>query len=257
MTPYKVAIIGTGAIAHTHMEALIVAGNRVEIAAAADVSADSVHAFCAKYGIPAEYTNVTEMLSAANPNLVHICTPPATHKALIIESLESGAWVLCEKPLCASLAEFDEITAAETRTGRYCSTVFQWRFGAAAQHLKRLMENETIGRPLVGLCQTMWYRDLAYYQVPWRGKWVTEVGGPTVGHGIHLTDLFLWLMGDWHEMHAMHATLDRPIEVEDVSMAIVRFENAAMGSITNSVLSPRQESYLRLDFQRATVELST
>ena len=40
-------------------------------------------------------------------------------------------------------------------------------------------------------------------------------------------------------------------------MAMVRFQNGAMGSITNSVLSPRQESYLRLDFQKATVELRT
>jgi predicted dehydrogenase len=54
----------------------------------------------------------------------------------------------------------------------------------------------------------------------------------------------------------MMGTLDRDIEVEDVSMAIVRFENGAMGHITNSVLSPREESYLRLDFQKATVELT-
>jgi predicted dehydrogenase len=257
MTPYMVAIIGTGAIAHTHMEALIAAGNRVEVVAAADVNAQSVHNFCAKYAIPAAYTDVTEMLAATKPDLVHICTPPSTHKALIVESLESGAWVLCEKPLCASLAEFDEITAAENRTGLFCSTIFQWRFGGAAEHLKQLMEQGAMGRPLVAVCQTLWYRDLAYYAVPWRGKWATEVGGPTVGHGIHITDLFLWLMGDWKELEAMIATLDRPIEVEDVSMAIVRFENNAMGSITNSVLSPRQESYLRLDFQWATVELKT
>jgi predicted dehydrogenase len=113
-----------------------------------------------------------------------------------------------------------------------------------------------MGRPLVGVCQTLWYRDLAYYQVPWRGKWSTEIGGPTVGHGIHLTDLFLWLMGEWQELQAMTGTLDRPIEVEDVSMALVRFENGALGSITNSVLSPRQETYLRLDFQRSTVEVN-
>jgi hypothetical protein len=39
-------------------------------------------------------------------------------------------------------------------------------------------------------------------------------------------------------------------------MGIVKFENGAMGSIANSVLSPRQETYLRLDFQRATVEVT-
>ena len=46
------------------------------------------------------------------------------------------------------------------------------------------------------------------------------------------------------------------IEVEDVSMALVRFGNGAMGTISNSAVSPRQESYLRLDFQKATVECS-
>jgi predicted dehydrogenase len=254
--PYRVAIIGTGAIANSHMDALRAAGERVEVVAATDVNEANLNAFCAKYNIPQPFTDLDEMLATVKPDLVHICTPPAIHKGLIIKSLEAGAWVLCEKPLCASLAEFDEITDAEKRTGRYCSTIFQWRFGAAAQHLKKLMAEGALGRPLIGLCQTVWYRDLAYYQVPWRGKWATEVGGSTVGHGIHLMDLFLWLMGDWHEIQAIRATMDHPVEVEDVSMALVRFENQALGNITNSVVSPRQESYVRLDFQKATVELS-
>ena len=54
----------------------------------------------------------------------------------------------------------------------------------------------------------------------------------------------------------MVGTLDREIEVEDVSMALVRFDNGALGSIVNSALSPRQESHLRLDFQRATAEVT-
>lgn len=257
MKTYRVALIGTGAIAHSHMEALRAAGERVEVAAAVDVNADGLKAFCAKYNIPQAYQDADEMLAAVRPDLVHICTPPATHFGLIMKSLQAGAWVLCEKPLCASLEQFDQITEAEKQTGRYLSTVFQWRFGAGAEHLKRLMKDNELGRPLVGVCQTLWYRDLAYYQVPWRGKWATEIGGPTVGHGIHLTDLFLWLMGEWQEVQAVRATLDRPIEVEDVSMALVRFENQALGNITNSVLSPRQESYLRMDFQRATVELKS
>ena len=50
------------------------------------------------------------------------------------------------------------------------------------------------------------------------------------------------------------ATIDRPIEVDNVSMALVNFESGALGNITTSALSPRQESVLRLDFERATVE---
>jgi predicted dehydrogenase len=257
MQPYRVAIIGTGAIADNHVQALRAAGDRAQLVAGVDVDETRLKAFCAQQAIPSAYTDAAAMLAEARPDLVHIATPPATHAPLAIQCLEAGAWVHCEKPLCGSLAEFDQLSAAEQRTGRYVSTVFQWRFGSAGKHLKRLIESGELGRPLVGVCQTLWYRPPAYYAVPWRGKWQTEVGGVSTGHGIHLMDLFLWLMGgDWQTVHAMAAIFDRDIEVENVSMALVRFAGGAMGSITNSVVSPRQESYLRLDFQRATASVT-
>lgn len=252
----RIAIIGTGNSVNNHLTAIRALGERVQLVAAVDLDEARVKAVSEANNIPKWYTDVETMLAAEQPDLVSIITPPATHKDLAVTCLEAGAWVYCEKPLCASLAEFDEIEAAETRTGRYVSTVFQWRFGSAAKHLKGLMAEGVLGRPLVGVCNTLWYRTPDYYRVPWRGKWKTELGGPTMTLGIHLMDLFLWLMGEWTEVRAMTATLDRDIEVEDVSMALVKFQNGAVGTITNSVLSPRQESYLRLDFQQATVEVN-
>jgi len=257
MKPYRIAIVGTGNSVGNHLSAVEALGERVELVAAVDISEARLKAICEQYSIPRAYTSVTEMLAAEQPDLVNVITPPATHKALAIECLEAGSWVYCEKPLCASLAEFDEISAAEQRTGRYVSTVFQWRFGSAGKHLKKLIQTEALGKPLVAVCNTLWYRTQAYYNVGWRGKWKTEIGGPTMTLGIHLMDLLLWLMDDWREVRAMADTLDHEIEVEDISMALVRFGNGAMGTITNSTLSPRQESYLRLDFQKATVECST
>lgn len=254
MKTYRVAIVGTGAIVSSHIEALRQAGDRVEIVAAVDVDEARVKNFCEQQAVPRWFTNAADMFSAVQPDLVHILTPPSTHFDLCVQSLEAGAWVYCEKPLCASLDQFDRLAEAESRTGRYISTVFQWRFGSAVKHLKRLMAANELGQPLVGVCNTLWYRAPAYYQVPWRGKWATETGGATVGHGIHITDLFLYLFGDWRDVRAIAATLDRSIEVDTVSMAALRFENGAMGTITTSTVSPRQETYLRLDFQRATVE---
>jgi predicted dehydrogenase len=173
-----------------------------------------------------------------------------------IAAMEAGAWVWCEKPLCGSLQEFDRIAEAETRTGRYTASVFQFRFASSTRHLCRLVQDGLLGRPLVAICNTLWYRDAAYYAVPWRGTWKSELGGPTVGHGIHAMDHLLHLLGPWAEVRALADTLGREIEVEDVSMAIVRFASGACASIVNSVLSPRQETYIRLDYQRATVELT-
>ena len=76
-----------------------------------------------------------------------------------------------------------------------------------------------------------------------------------MGHGIHQMDLLFEVLGDWREVTAMADTLDRNIETEDVSLAVVKFESGALASIVNSVLSPRETSYLRFDFQDATVEV--
>jgi predicted dehydrogenase len=254
--PIRAVIIGTGGIAKSHVNALRQAGTEVELLAAADIDAARVESFTVEHGIANAFTDVDTMLKTIQPRLVTIATPPSTHAELCIKSMEAGAWVLCEKPLCASLAEFDQIEAVEQRTGNYTSSVFQWRFGSAGQHLKQLIDQGVMGRPLVCNSLITWYRAPAYYAVPWRGKWATELGGTTMGHGIHSMDFVLWLLGEWQEVRAMIGTLDREIEVEDVSMASVRFANGAMANMTNSALSPRETSYVRFDFQRATVELT-
>ncbi|WP_424530332.1 Gfo/Idh/MocA family protein [Sphaerisporangium viridialbum] len=250
----RVAIVGTGGIAGAcHMPALAGERHRAEVVAAVDVDGSRAKSFCAEHGIPEAYTDLGEMLARERPDLVHICTPPYVHARQVVECLRAGTWVWCEKPPCLSLAEHDRITAAER--GTFAAVVFQHRFGSGARHLRRLAESGELGRPMVALCVTAWYRDSRYYSVPWRGTWETEGGGPTMGHGIHQMDLMLSVLGDWEEIRAMARRIDRPVETEDVSMASVRFESGAMASVVNSVLSRREESYLRFDFAEATVEL--
>ena len=255
MSKKRVAIIGTGGIAANHAYTLQNEVNDAEIIAAVDVRQEALEDFAQRFKIAKTYKDVDEMLAQEKPDIVHICTPPNLHTELSIKTLEAGSWVLCEKPLAASLKELDEIAEAEERTGRYCSSVYQWRFGEGAQHLKKLVDTNAMGKAMLGICQTTWYRDDAYYAVPWRGTWESELGGCSMGHGIHAMDLFLWLYGPWQDVSAKIGTLDHDIEVEDVSMALVQFENGAMGSMINSVVSPRQESYIRMDFQDSTVEL--
>ena len=63
------------------------------------------------------------------------------------------------------------------------------------------------------------------------------------------------VLGPWQEVSAMAARQARDTETEDVSMALVTFDNGAMATVVNSVLSPRETSVLRFDFERATVEV--
>ncbi|MDO0917204.1 Gfo/Idh/MocA family oxidoreductase [Streptomyces sp. DT2A-34] len=254
----RVAVIGTGAIVSgSHLPALRHHADRAELVAAVDVDRARLDAFRELAGEDvAGYTSTDDMLDAVRPDLVLIGTPPSLHREQTVASLKAGAWVLCEKPLCLSLAEYDDIAAAEEASGAYASVVFQHRYGSGAVHARELIASGELGAPLVAHCQTTWHRDAAYYAVPWRGKWASEGGGPTMGHGIHQFDLLLHLLGPWAEIRAMAARLVHDTESEDVSTALVRFENGALATVVNSVLSPHEVSRIRIDCADATVELT-
>ena len=253
---YRAVLVGTGSVADSHARAIEETRGRVKLVSAVDIVPERVNAFCARHKRTTPRTDYATALRLDRPDLVLVAAPPAVHAEISIAAMDSGAWVLCEKPLCASLAELDRVQEVERRTGRFTACVFQQRFASSTAHLRRLAADGLLGRPLVAICHTLWYRDASYYAVPWRGKWATEFGGPTMGLGIHAMDHLLHLLGDWSEVRAQAATLDREVEVEDISMALVRFANGALASIVNSALSPRQETAIRLDYQRATVELT-
>ncbi len=227
-SPVRIAIVGTGNVAETsHMPVIRAQGPNARVVAVVDVDPERARDFAERWRIPEYYRGLDKMLREAAPDLVIVCTPPVAHREAVVSCLDAGVWVWCEKPPTLSLAEYDEIAAHEGEGGSYVSYVFQQRFGSSARALRDHIRNGRLGNPLIGICHTLWYRDDAYYEVPWRGKWNTEGGGPTMGHGIHQMDLMLSLMGEWTEVRAATGALARHVETEDASMAIVRFASGA------------------------------
>ena len=90
----KTAIVGLGVIGNVHYDVLKNMG--AQIVALCDVDLGRLEKFdgCNKY------ENYIEMLEKERPDVVHICTPHYLHADMIIEALEKGINVLCEKPLC-------------------------------------------------------------------------------------------------------------------------------------------------------------
>lgn len=248
----RCAIVGTGAIAHAHARA-VAAHPRAELVAVTDQVRSTADAFAAQWGGPRVYSSLGELLQAEGPDVVLICTPPGAHHAQTLAAFAAGAHVVVEKPPAPSLNELDEMRAAAAAANRQLAVVFQQRTGTAAAHVRRLLISGMLGRPLLAVCQTLWYRDEEYFAVPWRGKWDTEGGGTTLGHAIHQIDLLGFLLGEWTSAQGRLWRLDRDTQTEDASTATIIFRCGAVAQVVSSAVSPRQTSSIRIDTQRATV----
>ncbi len=256
---HETIVVGGGAIAHAHVHAVNDHADRARVGTVVDVDADRARAFADETGVPHATTDLAAALAGRDgqrPALAHVCTPPGTHLALATQCLEAGVPVLVEKPPALSLAEMDALLAVSERTGVDVAVVFQHRFGHAGLRVAdALGEGRPLGRPLVAVCDTLWFRGDSYWDAPWRGSWEVEGGGPTMGHGIHQMDLLLALLGPWEEVTAMAARRARPTQTEDVSAAVVRFADGTLATVMNSLLSPRETSTIRVDTESATVEV--
>ena len=202
------------------------------------------------------YASVAELLTDQAVDIVSVTTPPGTHAEIAVQILQGGTSVLLEKPPCLTLADLDVIAEAEARSAGSVYAVFQHRHGSGARRARQLLSAGALGAPQVALCETLWFRPESYFDPIWRGTWRGEGGGPTLGHGIHQIDLLLHLLGPWTSMNALAARVARPVEFEDVSLAMVTFHDGSVGSVVNSLLSPKELSRLRIDTTAGTLEVN-
>ncbi|SDD21565.1 Gfo/Idh/MocA family protein [Auraticoccus monumenti] len=256
----RAAVVGAGAVSRLHVRALE-ASPHARLVAVTDQQRERAEALvdgCTPDpdgSLPRVHDDLATLLATEQVDVVHICTPPGPHREQTEAAVAAGAHVVCEKPPALSLDDLEAMTDAARRAGRELAVVFQQRTGSAVEHVRGLLTSGRLGRPLVALCHTLWYRDADYFAEPWRGRWATEGGGTTLSHSVHQIDLMVHLLGDWASVRADLWRLDREVETEDVSTATVRFAGGTVASLVASVLSPRQTSSLRIDTEHATVTL--
>lgn len=258
-TRARIAVIGAGGIgAAAHLPAIQALADEVELVAIVDPDEARRTTAGESFGCEALYADATTMFAEAAPDIAVVATPPHLHEPLAIEAMRAGAWVYCEKPLTGSLASADRIAAVEAETGRWCVTVSQFRYSGGSRQVEADLRAGRWGRPLVGIAHTNWYRGPEYWDAPWRGKFATEFGGSTTTQAYHAVDLILWLMGgDWASVSGIAETVSRPIDVEDASVASVRFASGAIGSIVSTVVSHDPETKLQVIAEKANVTLDT
>ncbi|MGF7034777.1 putative dehydrogenase [Paenibacillus mucilaginosus] len=251
----KIAIIGTGAISRAHIEAYLQFPERCRIVAVSDIYQDKAEARIAEFGLEgARAVADYQELLQEDIDLVSVCTPPYTHAPISIDFLRAGKHVLVEKPMASSLQECDEMNAAARESGRILSVVAQNRFTAPLWKLKSVLDSGLMGPVVHAQVDSFWWRGHCYYDLWWRGTWEKEGGGCTLNHAVHHIDAFLWMMGRPAELQAfMSNTSHDNAEVEDLSIAMLRFPDGALAQITSSVVHHGEEQQLIFQGKRARV----
>ena len=112
----RAAIVGCGRISVHHIAALEDIDG-VGVAAVCDLDESAARGRAGEHGIARWYTDVATMLRETTPDVVHILTPPASHRALVELVAQHGAHVYIEKPLASNLEDARAIAAAVSDAG--------------------------------------------------------------------------------------------------------------------------------------------
>jgi predicted dehydrogenase len=197
---YTVGIVGLG-FGRAHIPAFQSQG--CQVVALCQRRVESAREMARRYGVPGVFESWERMLAGARPDIVVVATPPALHREIAVGALAAGAHVLCEKPLALDAEEGRLMAEAARAADRVAMTCFNWRFPAAMQRVRAMVQEGVLGRVLhLG----------ARYLVP---RWADESVTPTwrmdraqAGHGamgdlgVHLIDMVRGLFGEFRRVSA-------------------------------------------------------
>ena len=250
----RIAIIGTGGIAHGHMKAYLALADRCKVVALVDIIPGKAKRFMEEFHLQCDtYENHEDILDRTDIDLADVCTPPYVHASISINCLRSGKNVVCEKPMAASLEECDAMIKARDESGKLLSIIAQNRFRKGIRDLKMLLDSNIAGPVRHAQVDSFWWRGHCYYDLWWRGTWEKEGGGCTLNHAVHHIDMLCWMMGLPDKVTSVLAnTAHDNAEVEDLSVSILQYPNA-LAQLTASVVHHGEEQKLIFQCEKAKI----
>lgn len=232
--PIRFALVGCGAIAPTQAQALKELPAIARLTHCVDTVPEHARDFAEKHGLAV--ASWEEILYNPEIDAVTLCTPSGLHGDLAASALRAGKHVIVEKPLEISVAACDVLLAAQRASGHQLAVISQHRFDPASIVIRRLVDENALGRLIAVDIRIPWFRTQEYYDSSdWRGTWAHDGGGCLMNQGVHTLDLVLWLCGPVREVFARTATAAHErIEVEDLVCATLTFANGALGTLLAS-----------------------
>jgi len=248
-----VGVLGYGmmGIAHSHgyqaVSMLYKAPVVPKLVAICGRTEDKVLQAANRLGYKRFYRDWGALIKDPEVEVVDNTLPPNYHYEPSIEAIENGKHIICEKPLARSYEEALEMYRAAERSGVVHATAFNYRWLPAVIKAKKMIEEGYIGKPMQ--FHGTYLQDYALDPsdpLTWRFR-REEAGYGALGDlGSHILDLARFLMGETKRVCAISRTFtqERPlpsestdkgkVDVDDISVALLDFENGAVGCIETS-----------------------
>lgn len=226
----KVAIAGCGYFSRFHQDAW----SRMEdvrVVGVADRDAGKrAAAAAALFDGALAFDDAEAMLDAVQPDLIDIVTPPQTHRGLVEAAARRSVRMICQKPVAPSFEEAQEIVAIAEAAGVMLAVHENFRFMPWFMETHRLIEGGAVGTPLNisfrlrpgdGQGPEAYLSRQPYFQSMPRFL-IHETG-------IHLIDVFRYLMGEVTGVFARLRRINPVIKGEDAGLVIFDFAGGASG----------------------------
>jgi predicted dehydrogenase len=244
----RVGIIGCGGISHAHVRGWNAIPQKAGVVAVADVSEPNAQTVAAMVGGARTFADYRDLLASGDVDAVDICLPHHLHKDAIVAAARAGKHVMCEKPLCLSLAEADEIRQAVESSGVTFMSAHNQVFLPTVAAAKELLDGGLLGQiykvyssdcfvhPQTKLSD----EEKKTIGRTWRSSRETMGGGELIDTGYHPTYRLLYLAASEPvEVVAQTARFRlHHWEEEDTAEVMLRFANGAFGQILSSWAMP-------------------
>lgn len=221
----RVAIVGGGSVSQLHAQAIRL------------VPEAELLGFVGSAGAQMRATEFStqqwptlEAAAHAGADIAVICTPTGTHAEIGTRAAGLGMNILVEKAMDTSLAAARSLVAAAEDNGVVLGVVSQGQFELPFEELLSAVESGRLGVPTLASASRKCWRDRQYYR-GWHGTHAMDGGGAMINQGIHKVDQLCRLMGRARRVTGWTRTLAHAIEVEDTAIALVEFDNGAVGTI--------------------------
>src|SRR5690242_17982204 len=223
----RVGVLGAGNFASRVLLPAIRAVDGCELAGICSRSGLKAQDAGRKFGFDYATSSEAQLLADGGIDAVVIATPHHLHARQVVAALRAGKHVFCEKPLCLSQDELNEILAAwQGVPDRSLMVGYNRRFSPMARALKEFAGES--GEPLM-----MSYRVNAG-PIP-RSNWIQDAergGGRIIGEVCHFVDFMTYMAGAHPVRVWSHILPNGRLYCDDNVVATLQFEDGSAGTVT-------------------------